>query len=112
MGDVKKVWISRDRYDRIMTELKELEAICFDDVVKLRISKLLKTLAELDAQGQSTFEEKLLRALEESKRNDADLNANLYILYQDYKRGKISEEEAEEVFERLVRQKYFNTFIY
>lgn len=113
MGEKSKVVIDKLYFDKLISELKSLSTVCGDQYVKEKLIELNKSLSKInDEQNKISVEERIANKMEEMKGKDSDLNARLYILHQDLKRGKLSEEEALEIFERYVRQKDFDRLVY
>jgi hypothetical protein len=100
-------------FDKIVSEIKALSIVCMDDYVRDRLIDLNRKIEEFkEEQGKVNIEEQIANKMEEVRGEDSELNVRLYILYQNLKRKKLSEEEALEIFERYVRQKDFDRMIY
>jgi hypothetical protein len=109
MSTDSKISISSDSFERIKSEVKMLSTICSDDVVKKKLLDLLNALnAITNTKDTMSIEDMIVKKLEETKRSDKDLNANLYILHQNLIRGKISEEDAKRIFEDYLRLAEYN----
>lgn len=99
-----KLSIDMDSFEKIKSEIKMLSIICNDGVVKKRLEELLSALNTITRSTDSlTIEEMIVQKMEQTKRVDKELNANLYILHQNLIRGKISEEDAKRLFEDYLR---------
>lgn len=100
--------INREEYERIRAEINMLSMICNDDVVKKRLIELFNHLNRITDSNEMNIEEIIEKKLMETKRTDKELNANLYILYQNLKREKISVEDAKRLFEDYLRLAEYN----
>jgi hypothetical protein len=108
-----KISVDKVFFDKIVSEIKALGIICMDEYVKTRLLDLNKNLEQFNKERcKVNVEEQIANKMEEVKGKDSDLNARLYILYQDLKRGKLSEEEALEIFERNVKHQDFDRMLY
>lgn len=108
MSNDSKISISSDSFERIKSEIKLLSIICNDDVVKKRLVELLNQMSAITGSKDISLEEIIAEKLAETKRTDKELNANLYILYHNLIRGKISEEDAKRIFEEYLRVAEYN----
>lgn len=109
MKDNVDIHLSSDDYHKIREEIDELIILCNDMVVKERLKKLLvffKSMAESD--GNINLQKLISKKLKETKGRNDDLNATLYILLWDLKRGKISENEALELFKGILKSEEFD----
>jgi phosphotransacetylase len=108
MSTESKISLSSDDFERIRAEINMLSIICTDDVVKKRLIELSNHLNEMTNSQNINIEEMIEKKLVETKRTDKDLNASLYILYQNLKREKISVEDAKRLFEDYLRLAEYN----
>lgn len=102
--------ISSTGFEKIVSEIRTLSIICTDDVVKKRLMELINHLNRISdgAEDIMSIEDIIGKKLEETKRTNKELNADLYILYQNLIRGKISEEKAKQIFEDYLRMEEYN----
>lgn len=101
--------ISSAELEKIKSEIKTLSIICTDNVVRNRLEDLLNQINRFTgSKGTVGIEEMIAKKLEETKRSDKELNANLYILHQNLIRGRISEEDAKRLFEDYLRLAEYN----
>lgn len=94
MDNEDKILISRQCINRVISGLKTIKIGEKNKVLKRQASDMLDILeAELN-YGNLSLEEKILKKMKETKTSDPDMNANLYILYQNLVNGRISKEQA------------------
>jgi hypothetical protein len=110
MGDNAKVVLDRTFYEEITSEIKSLSTVCKDEFVKAKLINLNKRLDVLKNEQCRVInlQERIVEKMEETRGKDPDFSARLYILHQDLKREKISEELALEIFERSLKYKHFD----
>jgi hypothetical protein len=101
--------ISESSYNKIIKEINEIYYMSSDVAVKERLSKLLDFMNTLSGEKAGmNLEELIANKLAETKSKNPDLNATLYMLYWNLKREKISEEEAVEFFNQLLKSEKFD----
>jgi hypothetical protein len=101
--------ISEGSYNKIIKELNEIYYMSSDFTVKERLTRLLEFMNTLSGEKSGMdLEELIANKLAETKRKNPDLNATLYMLYWNLKREKISEEEAVELFNQLLKSEKFD----
>ncbi|WP_446897161.1 hypothetical protein ACSVC9_09030 [Clostridium sp. LBM24168] len=94
MDNEDKVLISRQCIDRIVSGLKTIKISENNKMIKKQISDMLNMLESQLNYENLSLEDKILKKMKETKSSDPDMNANLYILYQNLVNGRISEEQA------------------
>lgn len=100
--------VSEGNFNRIMKEIKEIYYMSSDIGVKDKLSRLLEFVESLSGDRVDiNLEELIANKLVETKSKNPDLNANLYMLYWNLKREKVSEEEAMELYNLLLKTEKF-----
>lgn len=90
-------------YEKLVSEITRMSLMCSDMVVRISLNELLYFITSKgNDRNDIDIEKTILKKLEETKYNNPDLNVTLYILLQDYKRGKISHEEVVELLQRVI----------
>jgi DNA-directed RNA polymerase alpha subunit len=113
MESKSKVVIDMQYFEKVIFEIKTLSVVCIDEQVKVKLKELYESLNKInDEQNKTSVEEKIANKMEEVRGRDSELNAKLYMLHQDLKKGRLSDDDALEIFERYVRHKNFDRMIY
>ena len=108
-GDKMSKSISECNYNRIMKEINQIYYMSSDVAVKERLIKLLEFMNILSGEKVGMgLEDLIANKRAETKRKNPDLNTTLYMLYWNLKREKISEEEAMELFNHLLKSEEFD----
>lgn len=85
---------------KITSELKEMEILAVDGVVKIKIQKLLEYINSISkASDEKPCEEMLHEKMKESKIKNPELHIKLYVLYRDLQNDKVSEYDAKRMYE-------------
>lgn len=94
MDNDEKILISKQCIDRILSGLKTIKINEKNKLIRRQVSDMLNMLDTELNYGNLSLEEKILKKMKETKGSDPDMNANLYILYQNLVNGRISKEQA------------------
>lgn len=90
--------------EKIQLELKEIEFISTEYIVKERINKLLK-LIELETEENKSVLLKLIQCkISETRGVNSELNTNFYLLNRNLMENKISVMEAKATYEMYVKE--------
>ena len=99
----EKVLISRECIEKIRTELKIIKVNTNNRNFKKDVSKLLDMLESELNYDNISLKEKISSKMKETKNSDPNMNANLYILYRNLVNGRITEEEALELYNMYIK---------
>ncbi|ANP69845.1 hypothetical protein GTH52_02430 [Clostridium tyrobutyricum] len=99
----EKVLISRECIEKIRTELKIIKVNTNNRNFKKDVSKLLDMLESELNYDNISLKEKIFSKMKETKNSDPSMNANLYILYRNLVNGRITEEEALELYNMYIK---------
>lgn len=103
MEQIEKILVSKECINKIKTELKVIKVNTRDKNLKRELTGLLDMLEnELNYDGVS-LKEKIMDKMKETKNSDPNMNANLYILYRNLVNGRISDEQALELYNMYVK---------
>lgn len=105
MSDTKIV-VKLDQLNEVISELTKVKSICYDENVLEIINKIIKfididMLQNKDIKGNLL--DKIYGQMLEMKAVDDELNASLYILYQELKNDRINISEAIERFDLILK---------
>jgi protein subunit release factor A len=113
LNNEKILKVTEEEYNKIINKLTKLSSLCKDPNT---VSALIETVEFMKKlikdKDEPSIEELILSKLKETKGKDPDLNASLYILYQNLKRGRVTEEEALELYEKYDYTSKYNKLIY
>ncbi|KGM95016.1 hypothetical protein Z968_10245 [Clostridium novyi A str. 4552] len=105
--------ISEDNIKKILSELKEIENLASDDVVKFKADQLMQMIGEMTSiDSKETLEQIIYKKMKESATNNPELNVKLYMLYRNLKDGKVSQKEAKEAYEIYIQMYPYDTLVY
>lgn len=111
MGE-EKILVNKETLTKIQSRATAIKLIAKDKQIIKEAQDILEMIdKELDQNSLSLIE-KINKKMKETKLSDPELNANLYILYRKLSDGKISEQDAAELFERYVDLQPFDKTIY
>ena len=111
MSGSQKVLIPKDSIDKLISGLKGIRVTTREKNTRKEVDKLLSLIEEDLSQKNIPLKEQILEKMKESKGVDPNLNANLYILYRNLDSGRITEEQAFELFQMYVRIDPYNKTI-
>ncbi len=111
MSESEKVFIPKESIDKLISGLKSIRITTREKATRKEVDKLLDLLQEDLNQKNIPLKEQILEKMKESKGVDPNLNANLYILYRNLDSGRITEEQAFELFQMYVRIDPYNKTI-
>ncbi|WP_242946834.1 hypothetical protein [Clostridium haemolyticum] len=96
-----------------MSELKEIQSLALEDIVKFRISQLSERISEMaKIDTKDSLEQIIYKKMKEAATINPELNVKLYMLYRNLKEGKISQKEAREAYDIYVQMHPFDTLVY
>lgn len=102
----KKIEVSLKNMNNLINELIKIKFSCYDDNIRSNIESLIEFI-NVDILSNKDIKERLLDQIYdkmvEMKTINEDLNASLYILYQELKNGRISIHEAVDRFELILK---------
>ncbi|MCY6484677.1 hypothetical protein OW763_10025 [Clostridium aestuarii] len=105
--------IDSETIEKILSELKEMEVMCTNDRLTLKIQKLIKTVNNAANWSEEISVEDIIhKKMKESAKKNPDLNLKLYMLYRDLSDGRISEEKAKELYETYIQMYPDDIMIY
>lgn len=90
--------------EKVQVELRNIEVLCSDYILKERIHELLKLIQNETSSSKIIFAEILYSKIQETKGLYPDLNLNFYLLYRNFVEGKISTEEAQNLYEMYIKE--------
>ncbi|KEI04648.1 hypothetical protein IRP63_09425 [Clostridium botulinum] len=112
MGE-KIIHMTEDNIQKILSELKEIQSLAADDIVKFRISQLSEIICEMSkVDSKDSLEQMIYKKMKEATTKNPELNVKLYMLYRNLTEGKISQKEAKEAYDIYVQMYPFDTLVY
>ena len=113
LNNEKILKVTEEEYNKIINRLTKLSSLCKDSEIENGLNETIEIMKKLiKDKAELSTEELILSKLKETKGKDPDLNASLYILYQNLKRGRVTEEEALELYEKYDYTSKYNKLIY
>lgn len=113
LNNEKILKITEEDYNKIINKLSKLSSLCKDSEIVSALNETVEFMKKLTKdKAELSTEELILNKLKETRSKDPDLNASLYILYQNLKRGRVTEEEALELYEKYDYTSKYNKLIY
>jgi hypothetical protein len=103
LGSEDKIWVSRKFINKIKIGLKDIKLNEKSKILRKQISEMIDMIDRELSDSDSSIEEKILKKMKETKKTDPDMNANLYILYRNFKSGRIDESQAIELYNMYVK---------
>ncbi|KYH29731.1 MULTISPECIES: hypothetical protein [Clostridium] len=102
----KKIEVSLKNMNNLINELIKIKFSCYDENIRNSIESLIEFI-NVDILNNKDIKERLLDQIHdkmvEVKTINEDLNASLYILYQELKNDRISIQEAVDRFEVILK---------
>jgi hypothetical protein len=99
MNDINSESSSLKTLEKIQIELSQIEVLCSDYALKERIQKLLEFIKRETPSSKIVFSEMIYSKIVATKGIYPDLNLSFYLLYRNFAEGKISSEEAQNLYE-------------
>jgi len=90
--------------EKVQVELKQIEVDCPNYIIKERIHALLEFIQSETPSYRKIFAEIIYSKIQETKGLHSDLNLNFYLLYRNFVDGKISTEEAQNLYDTYVKE--------
>lgn len=107
-----KILISKDILTKIQSRAIAIKLASKDRQIIKEAEDILEIINAQLKENSLSLLEKIDKKMKETKLADPELNANLYILYRNLSDGKISEQDADALFELYVKSEPFNKTIY
>ena len=105
--------ISGEDVKKILSELKEIENLSSDDVIKFKVDQLMQMIGEITSiDSKESLEQIIYNKMKESATKNKELNVKLYMLYRNLKDGRISQKEAKEAYEIYLQMYPYDTLVY
>lgn len=112
MGE-NMISISENDIKKILSELKEIKNLSFDDTVKFKVDQLLQIIEEITSvDSKESLEQMIYDKMKESATKNPELNVKLYMLYRNLKDGRISQKEAKESYDIYLQMYPYDTLVY
>lgn len=109
----KKISIEVKLLKKMLTELKEVQALSVERLLQQKTETLIKYLENLlNEKEDIPFEDIIYKKMKEVKLQDPELNSKLYILYRKLSDGKISEEDARILYDVYIKTQIYDKIIY
>lgn len=105
--------LDRETIEKILAELNEVESLTPEDAIKFRINNIINILSKAaNLKDEESIEDMVYRKMKEAVSKNPDLHVKLYMLYRNLTEGKVSQEEAREMYENYVQMYPYDTMIY
>ncbi|MCY6370397.1 hypothetical protein [Clostridium ganghwense] len=92
--------IKDEMIEKIIQELKEIEIVAAEEIVKTKVQKLVEYINSVsEIKKEKAFKDILHEKMKESKIKNPELHIKLYMLYRDLQNGKVSEHDANRMYE-------------
>lgn len=109
----EKIQMDKKSFDNIINELNILKLSISDNKSKIIIEKILDMMKQYkDESMLISLKEKIEQKMTEYKYKNPEASTSLYILLRKLESGKLSQEEASDIFQKLVAEEAFNRKIY
>ncbi|EGO87301.1 hypothetical protein G8S49_04190 [Clostridium botulinum C] len=109
----KTIHITEENIQKILSELKEIQSLALEDIVKFRINQLSEMISDMSKiDTKDSLEQIIYKKMKEATNINPELNVKLYMLYRNLKEGKISQKEAREAYDIYVQMHPFDTLVY
>ncbi|MBU3142316.1 hypothetical protein [Clostridium sp. CF012] len=104
MSSSNGVSIQLEEIEKIINELEEINALCFEPHLKMKIGELQTFVSSiLNSDSKISLENVIFEKMVEAKNLNPDLHLKLYMLYRNLTSGRISEMDAIASFESCIR---------
>ncbi|WP_027624852.1 hypothetical protein [Clostridium lundense] len=107
-----KILISKDILKKIQSRAITIKLVSTDRQITKEAEEILEIINVQLKENSLSLLERIDKKMKETKLSDPELNANLYILYRNLSGGKISEQDADALFELYIKSEPFNKTIY
>jgi len=101
-----EIEVRLEQINKITNDLIKIKTLCYDENIVKRIDKLISFI-DMDILHNKDIKDKILdqvySEMQLMKTVDEELNASLYILYQELKNDRISITEAIERFDLILK---------
>ncbi len=99
--------------EKITAELKEIEILACEQIIKIKVQKLLEYISSLNnSSSEKPFEEIIHEKMKESKIKNPELHIKLYVLYRDLQNDKVSEYDAKRRYEDYLQMYPDDAIVY
>ncbi|KMT22626.1 hypothetical protein [Clostridium cylindrosporum] len=96
--------ISKQTVKKILLELNNINLICDDNLIKDKVENiisLIKNSSDIDCEVSTLT--KIYNKMQEIREVNEELHVRLYMLYRKLQDAKISEDEAQRTYIKLIR---------
>lgn len=90
--------------EKIHKDLIDVEAVCSDYDVKEKLLSIIDLIEKETSNNKVIFIDMIYSKLKETKGRNSDLNTRFYMLYRNIVEGKISMQEAQEMYDMYVKE--------
>lgn len=109
----EKIQIDKKSFDTIVNELNAVKLTTSDSNSRIIVDKILDIMKCCKEESTLTsLKEKIEKKMAECKYKNPELSTSLYILLRKLEGEKISKEEANDTFQKLVVGEVFDRKIY
>lgn len=90
--------------ERIQSELREVELMCSQHIIKEKLHKLLDYIDTEIGDNRIILADKIYTKVKETKHISPELNTNFYLLYRNLVNDKITIQEAQNIYDMYVKE--------
>lgn len=108
----EKLLVNKDVLIKIQSRAIAIKLMAKDKQIIKEAEDMLEMIDKELKENSLSLLEKIDQKMKETKLTDAELNANLYILYRKLSDNKISEQDAAALFDMYVSSQSFDKTIY
>lgn len=108
----EKIKFNLESVDKIKSRVKAIKLMSKDKEISKLANEVIELLEHEIEENSISLMEKIELKMRESKFSDPELNANLYMVYRNLMDDKISEKDAEEMYQLYVKSESFDKKIY
>lgn len=107
-----KIKFNVESVEKIKSRIKAIKLMSKDKEISKLAVEVIELLENEIKENSITLMEKIELKMKETKFSDPELNANLYMVYRNLMDDKISEKDAEEIYELYVKSEFFDKKLY
>ncbi|MBE6068709.1 MAG: hypothetical protein E7211_13590 [Clostridium lundense] len=111
MGE-DKIVVSKDILIKIRSRAQTIKSLCKDKALVKEADEILDLISKELSKDTETVMEKIQQKMRETKTLNPDLNADLYIVYRNLIKNKITEEDALALYKMYLESEIFDKKIY
>jgi hypothetical protein len=90
--------------ERVEKDLREIELISSDYLVKERIHNILDFIEKETKENKTVLEDMIRSKIKETKNINPELNTYFYVLYRNLSEDKITVEEAQTIYDMYIKE--------